>query len=128
MAVEDRGYWLAPGLTPRRVLIVAALFIVAYFGVLVVSNAITHYQLQHKEEALQAEIVRLERREARLNGVRAYLQTDLFIEAVARESGLVRPGELAVVQVPGGAPGEAASGLRPDDPWWFRYLNQSDRP
>jgi cell division protein FtsB len=126
--MEDRGYWIAPGLTPRRVLIVAALFIVAYFGVLVVSNAITHYQLERKETALQTEIAGLERRESRLNGVRVYMQSDLFIEAVARENGLVRPGETAIVQVPGGAPGEAASSLRPDEPWWFRYLSESDRP
>ena len=128
MTVEDRGFRIAPGLTPRRVMIVAAFFIVAYFVVLVVSNAITHLQLAQKEDVLRSEIYQLERRESRLLGVQAYMQSDLFIEAVARENGLVRPGETAVIQVPGGAPATGVPSLRPDEPWWFRYLSESDRP
>ena len=117
---------MAPGLTPRRVMIVAALFIVGYFALLVVSNAITHHRLAREEAALRTEIALLERREARLRALREYMQSDTFVEAVARENGLVRPGEIAVVQVgPDGA--VETPSMRPGDPWWARYFHERDR-
>ena len=113
------------GFTPRRVMIVAALFIVGYFGVLIASNAITHYRLAREEAALREEITTLQRRQARLAALHTYMQSDAFIEAAARENGLVRPGEIAVVQVAPAA-GETPA-LRPGDPWWHRYFSEGDR-
>jgi cell division protein FtsB len=124
MAASTRGL-IAAGLTPKRILIVAAFFIVAYFGVLIVSNAITHMKLARDEAALRVEIATLQHRQAQLNAVREYMKSDTFIEAAARQNGLVKPGESAVVPVGPGA-GEPPA-LRPDEPWWMRYLNERDR-
>lgn len=123
MAWGERG-WIVPGFTPKRVLVAAALFIVAYFALLIASNALTHHRVAQDEATLQREIVVLQRREARLQALRAYMQTDAFIEAAARENGLVRSGETAVVTL--GAD-DAGAGLQPGDPWWYRYLHPDDR-
>lgn len=123
MVTGERG-WIVPGFTPRRVLIVAALFIVAYFGLLIASNALTHHRVAQDEAALRGEIAALQRREARLQALRDYMQSDVFIEAAARENGLVRPGETAVVMV---GSDDADAGLQPGDPWWYRYLHPVDR-
>ena len=126
MASGDRGSWRATGFTSQRVMIVAALFIVGYFGVSIASNAITHMRLARQETALRQEITVLEQREARLRALRGYMESDTFVEAVARENGLVRPGEIAVVTVSSGQVAETEA-LQPGDPWWFRYLHESDR-
>lgn len=107
-------------------MLVAAVFIVGYFSVLVVSNAIISYRLQRQEQALQLELVQLQRRHDRLAALRTYMQTDAFIEAGARENGLVRPGEIAVVQV-GTAAGSAPPTLQPGEAWWQRYFAPADR-
>jgi len=125
MAATGRAGILASGLTPRRILIVAAIFIVLYFSLLIASNWLTRVQLQREEQALRVEITALEWRATRLQSVRAYMQSDAFIEAVARENGLVRPGETAVIQV--GPETSATTELRPGDPWWMRFLNERDR-
>lgn len=124
MAVGERG-WIVPGFTPKRVLVAAALFIVAYFGLLIASNALTHHRVTQDEAALHREIAALQRRDGRLQALRAYMQTDAFIEAAARENGLVRPGEIAVVTL--GTDGRGID-LQPGDPWWYRYLHPDDRP
>ena len=123
MAAGERS-WRATGFTSRRVMIVAALFIVGYFGLSIASNALPDLRLSRQETALRAEIRRLEEREARLQALRSYMESDEFVEAVARENGFVRPGEIAVVQLGPGAEPEA---LKPGDPWWYRYLHERDR-
>lgn len=126
MAQMERASGWAASITARRVMIVAALFIIGYFSLSIVSNAVTHTQLSNRQAALEREIAALERREARLQALRAYTDTDAFVEAVARENGYARPGEVAVVTLsPQADSGEAA--LQPGDPWWFRYLHPDDR-
>jgi cell division protein FtsB len=122
---ERNGGWRA-GFTARRVMVVAALFIVGYFSLSIVSNAVTHAQLSNREAALRKEIAALERRQARLEALRSYAETDAFVEAVARENGFARPGEIAVVAVGSDAGAEPAA-LQPGDPWWYRYLHPDDR-
>lgn len=123
MAAGERG-WIVPSFTPKRVLVAAALFIVAYFALLIASNAITHHRLAQDEAVLRRQIEQLRRREARLDALRQYMLTDAFLEAGAREAGLVRPGEVAVVPF---GPDAGGTSLRPGDPWWFRYLHPDDR-
>lgn len=124
MATGERGGWWPGGLTARRVVLIAAIFIAGYFSLSIVSNAITQARLSHRETALREQIGTLEERESRVAALRAYMQSDAFVEAVARENGLVRPGEIAVVAV-GGAAG--AEPLQPGDPWWFRFFQPEDR-
>ena len=123
MAAGERN-GRATGFTSRRVMIVAALFIVGYFGLSIASNALTDLRLSRQEAALRTEVRQLEEREARLRALRSYMESDEFVEAVARENGFVRPGEIAVVQLGPGAEPEA---LKPGDPWWYRYLHERDR-
>jgi cell division protein FtsB len=125
MASDERGGGFLSGFSAKRVMIVAAVFIVAYFGLSVVSNAITHTRLEAREAALRDEITALERREARLQALKRYMESDAFIEAAAREQGLVRPGEHQVVVL--GPSAEGRDALQPGDPWWFRYLQPDDR-
>jgi cell division protein FtsB len=125
MASGDRGGGFLSGFTAKRVMIVAAIFIVAYFGLSIASNAITAVRLEKREAALRQEIATLERREARLRALQRYMESDAFVEAAARESGLVKPGEYQVVVLGPGA--DQGAGLNPGDPWWYRYLHPDDR-
>jgi len=126
MTQAERGGGWTTVITARRVMIVAALFIIGYFSLSIVSNAVTHTQLSNRQTALEREISTLERREARLQALRAYTETDAFVEAIARENGYARPGEIAVVTLnPDSDSGPAP--LEPGDPWWYRYLHPDDR-
>jgi cell division protein FtsB len=122
---ERPGGWAA-GFTARRAMIVAALFIIGYFGLSIVSNAVRDAHLSQREAELRREIEALERREARLQALERYTETEAFIEALARENGYVRPGETAVVLV-GAATATQPEALKPGDPWWYRYLHPDDR-
>ena len=125
MGRGERGGRRMVGLSPRRVLIIAAAFIIAYFGVSIVGNALTRYELTREQQQLREEIVTLEAHQRRLDALRAYMQTDEFIERAARDEGLVRPGDISVVVVaPTPAPSSdgASSG-----PWWERYFTPDRR-
>ena len=126
MAQTEPGSGWSTAITARRVMVVAALFIIGYFSLSIVSNAVTQAQLTSRRAALEKEISALERREARLQALRAYTETDAFIEAVARENGYARPGEVAVVSVAPDADAEPAA-FGPGEPWWYRYLHPDDR-
>lgn len=124
MAQADRG-WLAAGLSPRRILIIAALFIIAYFGFAIFGNAIQRYELDREQRQLKQEITELGEQQQRLEALRAYMLTDEFIERAAREQGLARPGDTSVVVV---APTpEAARQYKPGAPWWERYFGNEGR-
>lgn len=124
MAQGERSGWLAAGLSPRRVLTVAAVFIIAYFGVSIVGNALTRYELARDQGRLRQEIATLEQQQRRLTALRAYMLTDEFIERAARDQGLVRPGETAVVV---SAPTPAAGPPSPGGSWWERYFGPGRR-
>ena len=117
---ERRGR-LAAGLSPGRILIVAAVFIIAYFGVSIAGNALTRYELAREQRRLRQEIAALEAQQRRLDALRAYMQTDEFIERAAREEGLVRPGDTVVLVV---APTRTATAqASPGGSWWKRYFD-----
>lgn len=124
---EERGTGALAGLTARRVAAVAAIFIIAYFGVTITSNMATHLRLAREKTALEDEVYVLRVREAQLSALREYMQSDAFVESVARDNGLVRPGEIAVVPIGPGGDGRRIAG-RPGDPWWLRYFEDPDRP
>ncbi|MBI2761388.1 MAG: septum formation initiator family protein [Chloroflexi bacterium] len=125
MAQGEHGR-LAAGLSPRRVLIVAAIFIVGYFGITIAGNAVTRHDLARDQERLRQEISALEQQQRRLDALREYMKTDEFIERAARDEGLVRPGDIAVVVAaptpPGGTPVPFTG------PWWERYFGPAVGP
>lgn len=125
MSRREYGLWLASGLHPRRVLIIAVGFVVAYFGVAIVGNAINRYQLERHAARLRAEIAALEVQQQRLEALRTYMQTDEFIERMARDEGLVMPGDTVVlVTAPAPSPTPPPS---PTGPWWERYFGAGPR-
>ena len=101
--------------------LVVALAVVA-IGYLAFSTAryvVHNYQLRGEEQQLQREVDQLDRDHEDLTAVRDYLESDEYIEYVARRTlGLVRPGETLVV-VSGSEPVAAAPLQRtPGAPWW----------
>jgi len=85
--------------TTRIVLAVTALAVV-YFLVSGSLNAIRSHQLRQQESSLQGEIRDLQERFARLEAVQDYLDSDEYIETVARQQlGLVREGEVGLVVI-----------------------------
>ena len=101
-----------------RLIFLAAAGMVVYFLASGATNLVRSHQLTQEESSLQAEIDDLEARYERLSALEAYLQSDEYIEAIAREQlGLVRPGETAFIAIhtqpsPAPEPGSVT------DLWW----------
>lgn len=93
--------------------------VVAYFVVGGAFNAIRSHQLRQQEGQLRREIGDLQERYEELNALREYLDSDEYVEAVAREQlGLVRRGETGIVAIatqPSPTPGADAA---ESDLWW----------
>ena len=90
-----------------------------YFGTSAIGGALRVYQYQRELETLRVDLAGLEQRRQELVDQQLYLQSDQYIEKVAREElGLVKPGDQAVVIVPGDRPslatGTSASRDRSD--------------
>ncbi len=87
---------LRPSLT--RIVMLLAAVAIGYFIFAAAGDVILSQRLNRDEQRLQQEIVELERQEIALQAIRDYLQTDEYIEGVARRTlGLVRPGEALVI-------------------------------
>ena len=87
---------LRPSLT--RIVMLLAAAAIGYFIFAAIGDVILSQRLNGDEQRLQQEIVELERQEIALQAIRDYLQTDEYIEGVARRTlGLVRPGESLVI-------------------------------
>jgi cell division protein FtsB len=94
--------------------------IAGYFLVTGATTALQSRQLSEREDRLQAEISDLQQRYDRLEALRQYLDSNEYIEAVAREElGLVRSGETSIVVIPTAASPTPESGGEDDgDLWW----------
>ena len=96
--------------------------VVAYFLVAGAFNTVRSQQLRQQQDRLEAEIQQLQQRFDRLQDLRGYLNSDEYIEAVARqELGLVGQGEPGFVVIstapsPTPAPGEDLEGG--PELWW----------
>jgi cell division protein FtsL len=95
--------------------------IVVYFLATFAMNVIQSRQLDAEEARLMAEIDELSARYERLQKLEEYLNSDAYIESVAREQlGLVKEGEVSFVAIstvptPTPAPGE-------EPPVWWQAL------
>ena len=101
-----------------RLIFLAAAAMVVYFLASGATNLVRSHQLTQEEGNLQAEIDGLEARYERLAGLEEYLQSDEYIEAIAREQlGLVKPGETAFIAIPT-QPSPAPEPDAETDLWW----------
>lgn len=93
-----------------------AILLLALFAYSAVQTTAQTYRLHESRYTLEAELRVLRLQQAELEGLRAYLASDEYIEAVAREQfGLVRPGEISVtVEAPPSTIPERTPGQR----WW----------
>ena len=90
-------------------------------------NMLRNYHLRQEEQQLRTELLELDRDHQQLEGIRSYLESDEYVEDVARRTlGLVKPGETLVV-VSGDAPGPVAAPTpQPDAPWWKSLFGITD--
>lgn len=81
-------------------MLLATAVVVVYLIFTAVSGAIQSFQLGEEEDRLREEVQGLEERYYRLSDLRDYLNSDEYIEWVARrELGLVGPGETGIIVV-----------------------------
>ena len=79
-------------------MLLATAVVVAYLIFTVASNAIQSFQLGQDEDRLRDEVQGMQARYDRLSDLRDYLNSDEYIEWVARrELGLVGPGETGII-------------------------------
>jgi len=114
--VQDRFQVL--GLTPARLMLIAAGFVSVYLGFSIFGNYVHQYQLDRDRAQLQAQIETEQTRYARLDALRQWMQSDAFIEAMARHDGLIKPGDHPIVV---SAPAPTASAGAAVD-WWEKYF------
>jgi cell division protein DivIC len=89
-----------------------------YFLASGAANLVRSHQLNQQESRLQSEIDDLETRYERLSALEQYLNSDEYIEAVAREQlGLVKRGETAFIAISTQPSATPAPGEAPDL-WW----------
>lgn len=81
-------------------MLLATAVVVAYLIFTAVSDAIQSYQLGQDEARLRDEVQGMGERYQRLSDLRDYLNSDEYIEWVARrELGLVGPGETGIIVI-----------------------------
>ncbi|MEX0751218.1 MAG: septum formation initiator family protein [Dehalococcoidia bacterium] len=117
-----------PGFSRLQLLpaVIGAAIIVIVYLVFTTGNYVVHYyQLRSDERELRQEIVDLGAEQEQLTAVRDYLESDEYVEEVARRTlGLVRPGETLVIvsgtdALPSATPAATAvAGAVHDEDWW----------
>jgi cell division protein FtsB len=110
-----------------RIIIVLAAVAVGYFVFSAVGGALLSHKLTQDEQQLRDQIDQLSRQQKDLEGLRDYLQTNDYVEGVARRVlGLVRPGEtLFIVGSNAPTPVPATPPSNPHatpEPWWERLF------
>ncbi len=105
---------------PSRILIAALVIAAGYALFSAAGYVFRSYDLGRREAELRGEVIELQRQRAELEALRAYLQSDEYVEYSARKLlGLVRPGEtLVVVSGPRPTPTPSPASGAPRGPWW----------
>ncbi len=103
-----------------RLILGVTAIIVGYFLVTGATAALRSSHLHDRESRLRAEIAEFQQRYDRLEALRGYLNTDEYIEAVAREQlGLVREGETGIAVISAApSPAPDAEAADESDLWW----------
>lgn len=101
---------------PAHIVMAVAALLLVLFVYSAVQTGAQSYRLSESRRALETELTELRLQRAELEGLRTYLASEEYIEAVARQQfGLARPGEIAVtIEAPASAGPEYAPGQR----WW----------
>ena len=106
--------------------------VVAYLVFTAASNAMQSFQLGQDEDRLRDEVQALEDSYHRLSALRDYLNSDEYIEWIARrELGLVGPGEMGIIVLSTPVPAEGVGGEglqieqeQQQDRWWEDVIGQ----
>lgn len=110
-------------ISSTRIVLAVTAVIVGYFLVTGATTALRSGQLSDREDRLQAEITELEDRYERLQALREYLDSDEYVEAVAREQlGLVRDGETSIVVISTVPSPTPDAGEPEGELWWERLI------
>jgi cell division protein FtsB len=113
-------FFLPP--SPVGMAVILAVLAVSYITFTAGGSALKSLQLGGDEQQAQREVAELQQRYERLLVLRDYLQSDEYVESIARRVlGLVKPGETLVIVSSPEEPGAAASDEQSgsvDQPWW----------
>ncbi len=105
-----------PTFGPAQMVLAVAMLLLGLFLYAAVQTASQSYRLRQHEHDVYNQVQDLRAQRAELQGLLAYLKSDEYVEAFARQQfGLVKPGE-TLVQV--NAPAAAAPARRPGERWW----------
>lgn len=108
-----------PKVSTVRLIIAGTAVIAVYFLVAGGVNAIRAHQLRQQESRVQADIEDLQARYTRLQALKDYLNSDEYVESVAREElGLVKKGEEGIVAISTVPEPEPAAGEEDPSLWW----------
>jgi cell division protein FtsB len=121
VAGSGRSGFAVPGLTLQRVVTATALFVVVYSGFTIAGNAARTYELKNQTQQLQQQIATDQSEYQRIDALRRYMGTDAYIEASARQEGLVKPGDISIITTAPAATPDA--GVSSTGAWWERYYN-----
>jgi cell division protein FtsB len=105
-----------PTFGPTQMVLTLAILLLGLFAYAFFQTAAQSYLLREAERDLFVEVQQLREQRAELEGLAAYLESDEYIEAFARQQfGMVKPGEV-LVQVD--APQAPGAVRRPGERWW----------
>jgi len=118
-----------PRLSLARIVIILAAIAVGYFVFSAAGDALLSHKLNQNEQQLRDQIDQLSRQQQELQAVRDYLNTNDYVEGVARQVlGLVRPGETLFFvnsnaqATPAPTPGGDLNAT--PQPWWERLFKR----
>jgi cell division protein FtsL len=107
-----------------RLMLIGLLVAVVYFVFSAVSNGLQTHRLHEDQARVQAEIDQLKGDYQSLSGLQEYLNSDEYIESVARQQlGLVRPGETPITVITPTTPPPHLQPTPQGGPWWESYLD-----
>lgn len=114
----------------RHLVLLLALPFLVYFAFVTGQKALSTYHLYQETERLRQDIQQLEAKNKALEAQKGYLQSDTYVEQVAREElNLIKKGEMAIIVLsppspasPNPAQKPPEKDVRPNWQRWWDYL------